>query len=269
MLKGIRYFGGKARPGLNKWIRSILPDDRSVTYVEPYAGMLGILLNRPRATTEIANDLNGRIVNWWRMIRDHPDEFARRIALTPFADDLYEEAIANLDDGSPMARAVNLHIAVSQSIMHGDGMTGGGRMRTKYVQEGRSRYTEIRSFTDCIPILADRMLGVQLLNRPALELLERLINEDRAVIYCDPPYRDVSSHAYSVVEIDRDRMLDVLSRQSGKVAISGYGDEWDALEWHRSEFGTTAWIPKAERMESASRTEVLWTNYRPDQQITF
>ena len=45
MLTALNYFGGKARPGLNKWIRSILPDDRSVTYVEPYAGMLGILRN--------------------------------------------------------------------------------------------------------------------------------------------------------------------------------------------------------------------------------
>ena len=46
-------------------------------YAEPFCGMGGVFLRRrQRPRAEIVNDINGEIVNLFRIIREHPDEFA-------------------------------------------------------------------------------------------------------------------------------------------------------------------------------------------------
>ena len=65
-----------------------------------------MLLNRPPSPIETYNDLDGEVVNFFRVLRDQPDELIRRIALTPFSreelrvacaargrDDLYQSRV--------------------------------------------------------------------------------------------------------------------------------------------------------------------------------
>jgi site-specific DNA-adenine methylase len=54
-------------------------------YVEPFAGSLAVLLNRPHQAnrsyfSETVNDLDGVIVNAWRAIQWHPDEVAEHVS---------------------------------------------------------------------------------------------------------------------------------------------------------------------------------------------
>lgn len=55
----------------------------------------------------------------------------------------------------------------------------------------------------------------------------------------------------------------VLRECVGRVAISGYGEEWDGLGWHRQEKRTMRGIYRGTEIGStySPRTEVLWTNY--------
>ncbi len=48
-------------------------------YAEPFLGMGGVFLRRrKRPKSEIVNDINGDIVNLFRMVREHPQELARQ-----------------------------------------------------------------------------------------------------------------------------------------------------------------------------------------------
>ena len=48
-------------------------------YAEPFVGMGGVLLRRrSRPRVEVINDLNGDVVNLFRVMREHPDELARQ-----------------------------------------------------------------------------------------------------------------------------------------------------------------------------------------------
>ena len=81
-LRGLKWVGGKSAAsalGTGKWITSLLPYDR--TYAEPFAGMCGVLLQRFPSAEEIVNDLDERVVNWWRVVRDRPDEIQRLIMI--------------------------------------------------------------------------------------------------------------------------------------------------------------------------------------------
>jgi DNA adenine methylase len=113
----LRYFGGKFR--LSKWILSQFPEHE--TYVEPFGGAMGVLLNKQPAHFEIYNDLDGEVVNFFRVLRDQPDELIRLIELTPYAR---EEQLLSFDDlagVSEVERARRLYVRCWQS--HGGGRT--------------------------------------------------------------------------------------------------------------------------------------------------
>ncbi|XQQ06065.1 MAG: DNA adenine methylase [Leptolyngbya sp. IPPAS B-1204] len=75
------WYGGKFNH-LN-WLLPLLPD---VThYCEPFGGSAAVLLNRKPAPVETYNDLDGEVVNFFRVLRDSQEELIRAIGLTPFA----------------------------------------------------------------------------------------------------------------------------------------------------------------------------------------
>ncbi len=82
--RSIVYWGGKSPydRGTGRWIANLLPNVPGHTYCEPFAGMLGGLLQRERASREIINDLNGDIANFWRVLRDRPAELHLRRGLS-------------------------------------------------------------------------------------------------------------------------------------------------------------------------------------------
>ena len=118
----LSYYGGKRGYGKAEWIASFLPHTPDSCYIEPFAGMAGVLLARAPVKTEILNDLNGRVINWWRAVRDEPEEFGRLLEFTPFSRAEYEWGLSAMDDESlpPLRRALAFHVVVDQCIVHGD-----------------------------------------------------------------------------------------------------------------------------------------------------
>ena len=67
------WFGGKSRAAELIWQRF----GKVANYVEPFAGSLAVLLQRPGTlSTETVNDLDGLLVNFWRAVRAEPEVVA-------------------------------------------------------------------------------------------------------------------------------------------------------------------------------------------------
>ena len=126
-LTGLPYYGGKQK-GKAEWIGSLLPWKQDTTYVEPFCGMAGVLLARAPVNLEILNDRNDRIINWWRAVRDEPEEFAYLIENTPYSRAEYDRAWENLDNEelTALQRALAFHIVVEQGLSKGDGYSSWG-----------------------------------------------------------------------------------------------------------------------------------------------
>ncbi len=223
------YYGGKRGYGKAQWIASFLPHTPDSCYIEPFAGMAGVLLARAPVKTEILNDLNGRVINWWRAVRDKPEEFGRLLEFTPFSRAEYEWGLSAMDDESlpPLRRALAFHVVVDQGINHGDSRPGWGRTFSPNV--GSFFLHGIST----IAALWQRLRYVQLECRDACDLLDRVKDYDYTVLYVDPPYPTATTTAYSVRGVDWERLADLLMAQRGAVGVSGYGDEWDRLGWRR------------------------------------
>ncbi|MEZ6136360.1 MAG: DNA adenine methylase [Pirellulaceae bacterium] len=103
----LKWHGGKYY--LRKWIIGLMPPH--LHYVEPFFGGGGILLARDlnknwmasgeqklpaaeQGSSEVANDVHGELINFWRVLQnaEHFEEFRRRIELTPFSEQEFDEA---------------------------------------------------------------------------------------------------------------------------------------------------------------------------------
>ena len=252
-LTAMPFYGGKtpAQPGgVGRWLIRHLPRTRG--YAEPCAGMLGVLLNRPASWREIANDLDGRISNWWTTIREAPEDLDHRCAHTPPDRRAFAEARRVLDtpipSGSPSVRhAWALWVVCRDSVVHGP--DGGTFAHFITPDGGRKRYPAIHR-------LAARMRDVVVENRPAVEVLDRLARYDGWTVYMDPPYPTADGKPYGADIGDLSDLAAALRRQRGPVDVSGYAGDWPDLDdWTHIDFPARFVDGDGER---TPRTERVW-----------
>lgn len=72
----LKYPGAKNR--LAPWIVEYIP--KHDVYLEPYAGSLAVLFNKPRSHIETVNDLDGEVTNFFQVLRDREGEMERLIS---------------------------------------------------------------------------------------------------------------------------------------------------------------------------------------------
>ena len=117
---------------------------------------------------------------------------------------------------------------------------------------------------------AERLRGVQIENRPALEVITRF-NYPNVLIYADPPYllstRYGKQYRCEMSEQDHIDLLSALKAHKGPVLLSGYDSDLyseSLCGWHREEIDTRA-------QNATKRREVLWMNFEPKdkQQVLF
>ena len=270
MLRALPYTGAKARGDINDWIQARLPE--AALYCEPFAGMLNILLNRKRSRNEIVSDANGHIMTWWRAVRDYPEELARRMMATPFHRAQHRECYEMLfgsgaDETRPaIDTAWAVTVVIADGLMHVCSADKSDSWAPKYGTSGR--FTREGLASRFAP-LADRIREVQFESWPAERMLVRTAGMADAMIYCDPPYvsRPKTTIVYGkgAMPIDVPKISELLLAQKGKVAISGYDDEWSHLGWECATFETEHFgVATGDR---SPRREKLWTNYQAEPQL--
>ena len=70
----IPWIGGKRR--LAKHLLPLFPEHQC--YVEPFCGAAALFFLKPPVKAEVLNDINGDLVNLYRVVQHHLDEFVRQ-----------------------------------------------------------------------------------------------------------------------------------------------------------------------------------------------
>lgn len=251
----LRWHGGKWL--LAPWVIQHLPPHR--LYVEPFGGAASVLLRKPVSKAEVYNDLDGDVVNLFRVLRD-PEQGQRLVdlvRLTPFARE--EQALAYLAASDPVERARRL---IVRSFM-GFGSNGVHRPTGFRANSNRSGTVPARdwaSYPPALAAIAARLCGVTIENRDAIDVM-RAHDGPATLHYADPPYlpetRDAGAdYAHELTPEDHVSLLEALKHLRGMVVVSGYPSAlYDALlaDWRRVERRALADGAK-------ERTEVLWLN---------
>lgn len=231
----LRYYGGKWL--LAPWVIAHFPEHR--VYVEPYGGAASVLMRKARCHAEVYNDIDGEIVNVFRVLRQAESAAAlrARLELTPFARQ--ELALAYQSCADSVERAARTIVKScmgfgSDSIhktMNGCAIASlpsgfrsdSRRSHTTPAHDWMNYSREIKHFTE-------RLRGVVIENRDAVALM-RQHDEPETLHYLDPPYvtqsRRDPSHGYTheMNDADHVRMLEAVLELKGYVIISGYDSE--------------------------------------------
>lgn len=256
----LRYHGGKWR--LAPWIISHFPAHR--VYVEPYGGAGSVLLQKPRCYAEVYNDLDGEIVNLFRVLRNPAQarELQRQIELTPFAREEFE--LSYLADGDPIEQARR---TVFRSFSSFGSNSVNAKNPTGFRVNSAGGHVPSYDWANwpaVIPAIVERLRGVIVENRPALEVM-RQHDAPATLHYVDPPYvhdtrapRSVGNYRYEMTDDQHRELAQALHGLRGYVVLSGYACPlYDELYqgWQR--------IDRVAHADGArDRVESLWLNPR-------
>jgi DNA adenine methylase len=256
----LRYYGGKWR--LAPWIISHFPQHQN--YVEPCGGAASVLLQKPRSPLETYNDLDGDVVNFFRVLRDRPDELIRKIRLTPWAREEHEIARSPHDDLVENARRFFMSGWMSISGSAFDESTG-WRSTSYHGQSFVSHIFQKKNTEKVLKRIAERFSSVQIEQRDASYVIERYGNFDGSLIYFDPPYVKETRKTKSQYKIEADDRFhidcaDLLRFVKGCVVVSGYACDLyrDLYEAH----GWTRYDRQAQTNGGGKRIESLWLSPR-------
>ena len=249
------YYGGKTT--LAPKIAALLPAHEH--YVEPFAGSLAVLLAKEPSRAETVNDLDGDLVNFWRVLRDQPEELERACSLTPHAR--AEHALSSTLDGcDDFERARRTWVRLTQSRGHSMKQSG-----WKFIRDSTARMPQtdfLASFARRLGPAAHRLRGVTLESRDALDVIRDYGSEPVVCIYADPPYVGSTRATNYGVEMTRDDQHEAFAKvchdAKAAVVISGYNSPlYDSLfdGWHRLELKAPTTLSG-----DNDRVEVLWAN---------
>ena len=259
----LRYHGGKWL--LAPWIIRHFPQHR--VYTECFGGAASVLLQKPRCRAEVYNDLDSDLVNVFRVLRAATtvQDLQRSLMLTPFSREEFFAAYEPATD--PVERARR---AIVRAFMGFGSAAFVAIHRTGFrANSNRSGTTPAQDWThwpDEVPAFVERLRGVIVENRPALEIL-RQHDGPETLHYVDPPYVHSTRsfkwratgqvYRHELTEEDHRQLAEVLHSLSGMVVLSGYACDLYDLELYRF------WrrIERAAHADGArDRVEVLWLN---------
>ncbi len=271
-VKPFAWYGGKE--ALASLLCSLLPVHE--VYCEVFGGSGALLFAKPPSRLEIFNDLDGGVVNFFRVLRNpkQAQELQRLLTLTPYAREEYYACLKGWEtEPDPVERARQWYTSVMQSMNSSIRAAGWSCTREPGSNSARTWRNAIARLDRC----AARLALVQIDHRDFERILETYDSETTC-FYLDPPYlpetrRKRSTYHQEMSLDDHQRLLTCIQQVKGMVILSGYAHplyqealaSWHclSLEIHCSS-AVRAQPPADQTIEPARsarrRTESIWLN---------
>jgi len=257
----LRYHGGKYR--LAAWIMQFFP--KHGCYVEPFGGAAGVLLQKPRVYAEVYNDLDGDIVNFFRVVRNPIMRAAliEACRLTPYSRDEFDRSYDPTDDPLERARRTCIRAAM------GFGSAGATKATTGFRTDTRRKYGTAQhnwaAYPDALGAIGERFAGVLIEKRDAVDVMLAHDGAD-TVHFVDPPYvhetrhmRNKGGYRHELDDEGHHRLLDTLKSLKGMVVVCGYRTAM--YDQHLAGWTTRETQARISGGRGTSlRTEVVWLN---------
>lgn len=250
----LKYPGAKWR--IAKQICNFIDNIPHTTYLEPFFGSGAVFFNKKPSAIETINDLDGNVVNLFRVIRERPEELAALAEMTPWARDEYYSSYTKTGDELEDARRFLIRCWQAFGVKTSD--------RTGWCSDiaGRGSMYTLSKWTR-LPIgilqVCHRLKNVQIENQAAIKLLERY-SSPKVLVYADPPYplitRSKRMYVCEMTDDEHYQLLNALDQHPGPVLLSSYDNDLYSQRlkgWHKVK--RRAWAEHGK-----VREEILWLN---------
>ncbi len=219
---------------------------------------------------ETYNDIDGEVVNFFGVLRKQEGRLVKAIGLTPFSREEFAIACDVDPQLSQLERARRFYVRARQ-VRTGLAQTASlGRWANCKNTSRRGMSGVISRWlggVEALPEIAERLLRVQIENRPAIDVIE-LYDAPGTLYYCDPPYvhntrGDSKAYGYEMTDDEHRELASVLNKVKGKVALSNYDCDLMNELYPSPHWCKTVGPNKTNHATKGIRQEVLWTNYDP------
>jgi DNA adenine methylase len=252
----LRYFGGKWM--LAPWIISHFPPHR--IYVEPFGGAASVLMRKPRSYAEIYNDLDGEVVNLFRVLRNRvlATELERALKLTPFAREEFDEAYEITADPVESARRLIIRAYMGFGSDGHNPEVGKTGFRASSNRSGTTPAHDWENFHPQIAAFCNRLSGIVIENRDAKEVMAQQ-DSPETLHFLDPPYIHETrggrhGYRFEMANDAHEELCDFIRGLKGMVILCGYEHPlYDRLGWTKRK-------REAHADGARDRIEVLWIN---------
>lgn len=249
----MRYFGGKWV--LAPWIISHFPEHK--IYTEAFGGAASVLLRKRRCYAEVYNDLDGEVVNLFRVLRNPSQarELIRMVTLTPYSREEFNSSY--LTDGDPVEQARRT-LFRSFAGFGSNGVHRNTGFRGNVTRSGTIPSHDWSALPAGLEDVVERLRGV-IIEHGSAEAVLQMYDGPTTLHYVDPPYphstRVSGAYKHEMSDSDHRELAEQVNRLKGMIVISGYACDLYDLElytdWHR--------VTRPSHADGASdRIEVLW-----------
>jgi DNA adenine methylase len=256
------YFGGK-----NAFLDNIYENfpEQHYHFIDVFAVSFSVSLNKPFSKIDTVNDINSDIINFFRVLRDRPEELITLLRLTPVSRQEYDESW-DIENCSEIEWARRFYVRIRQSFrsMGSNHQNKGWNMAKTQsrCERGETAIKWINGVEKLWDII-DRLKNIQIENRD-FRVLIPAIDFDGAFFYNDPPYPDEvrnskNDYKYEFTIKDHEELAELLHSIKGKAMISGYdGKTMERLygDWRKVKFPV-----KANNIRHGKVQECIWMNY--------
>jgi DNA adenine methylase len=258
----ISSYGGTQR--LVSEILALIPEHD--IYAEVCVGGGAVYFAKPPSRHESINDLDGRVVNFYRVAKTRFSELQALVRATLHSEAEYfrAKAILPLEDADPLERAWAFWVQTNMSFANklGGGFAHSKSFNTGKADEPRASTLKREAFTEAY---ARRLELCEVFCRDAVDFI-KLKDGPRTFFYIDPPYWESECGHYKGYTLaDYQRLLQVCATMQGKFLLSSYPCP-DLLAmralhgWHIKDIDGTVAV-SGKRKERKAKVECLTYNY--------
>jgi len=263
----------------------LIPYDE--VFVDVFGGGGSVLLNRRSSPVDVYNDLDGNLVNLFRVMQhpQHSAELERRLRSTLYSKAEFVKAIAiirgEVAPSDDIEQAWAMFVNMNQSVVGRVIRTQGNWARAAISVSGESAVIAgWKSIIRRMPQIYERLSMVLIEDRDAIECVQYW-DGPHTVLYVDPPYVhdtrvEDTYYAHEMTNEQHESLIDALVDAQGRVVVSGYDhpiyNRLDEGGWDRVEITTVTHMTASQRSKGegwdrevkprGERTEVIWLNQK-------
>jgi DNA adenine methylase len=206
----IPWIGGKRR--LAKHILPLFPEH--ACYVEPFCGAAALYFLKEPTKVEVINDINGELVNLYRVIRHHLEEFVHQFKWALTSRQIFEwMKITPEETLTDIQRAARFFYLQKMSF---GGKVEGQTFGTATTTPPKLNLLRLEEDLSAAHLRLSRTFIEKLSWADCIKKYDR----EHTLFYCDPPYWGTEGYGVDFGLDQYDRMAELARTVQGRMIVS-------------------------------------------------
>ncbi|HLO43887.1 MAG TPA: DNA adenine methylase [Leadbetterella sp.] len=262
-LIAFNYFGGKYN-----WVEQLYENfPEHMHFVDVMCGSMSVTLNKMPSKMDTANDLDGSVYNFFKVLRDNPSELIRVLSLTPVSRLEYNNCWPIVEDEMHEVEWARRFFVRCRQSFQGSGIekSTGFNACIATTESGMSKNVKkFMSSIEKLELVVERLKRIQIENLDYSDLIPKY-DRPGTFFFVDPPYV-LKTRKYKkryTLEFDNQehrQLAATLSGIEGKAMVCG--NESELYEELFEGWRFKRLIPKGHSMKGAEQQkECIWMNF--------